>query len=149
MAVVFPPYSSGGGGGGAVDSVQGKTGVVVLTADDVDAVPTVATASVVYANNGSGVPTPVSYGSTPTNGRIAAYGAGGVMSVAAPSNGGHATNKTYVDGLTNALDARLDALEAANFVTSSDGSVEDMRAMTAAEYTALATKDAKTYYATT
>ena len=35
----LPSGGGGGGGGGAVDSVNGKTGVVVLDADDVDALP--------------------------------------------------------------------------------------------------------------
>lgn len=36
---VIGQMPGGGGGGGAVDSVNGKTGVVVLTATDVDAKP--------------------------------------------------------------------------------------------------------------
>jgi hypothetical protein len=38
MAIIIkPPVSGGGGGGGAVDSVNGQTGVVVLTTDNIDA----------------------------------------------------------------------------------------------------------------
>ena len=38
MAIIIkPPVSGGGGGGGAVDSVNGATGVVVLTTDNIDA----------------------------------------------------------------------------------------------------------------
>lgn len=37
MAIVIKPPVSGGGGGGAVDSVNGATGVVVLTTDNIDA----------------------------------------------------------------------------------------------------------------
>ena len=36
MAIIIkPPVSGGGGGGGAVDSVNGQTGVVVLTTDNI------------------------------------------------------------------------------------------------------------------
>jgi hypothetical protein len=37
MAIIIKPPVSGGGGGGAVDSVNGQTGVVVLTTDNIDA----------------------------------------------------------------------------------------------------------------
>lgn len=37
MAIIIKPPVSGGGGGGAVDSVNGETGVVVLTTDNIDA----------------------------------------------------------------------------------------------------------------
>jgi len=37
MAIIIKPPVSGGGGGGAVDSVNGATGVVVLTTDNIDA----------------------------------------------------------------------------------------------------------------
>jgi hypothetical protein len=37
--IMVSPGSSGGGGGGAVDSVNGQTGVVVLTSNDVGALP--------------------------------------------------------------------------------------------------------------
>jgi hypothetical protein len=38
MAIIIkPPVGGGGGGGGAVDSVNGATGVVVLTTDNIDA----------------------------------------------------------------------------------------------------------------
>ena len=35
MAIIIKPPVSGGGGGGAVDSVNGQTGVVVLTTDNI------------------------------------------------------------------------------------------------------------------
>lgn len=38
--VVVGPIPGGGGGGGAVDSVNGETGIVVLTASDVGAATT-------------------------------------------------------------------------------------------------------------
>jgi hypothetical protein len=37
MAIIIKPPVSGGGGGGAVDSVNGQTGVVVLSTDNIDA----------------------------------------------------------------------------------------------------------------
>jgi hypothetical protein len=37
MAIIIKPPVSGGGGSGAVDSVNGQTGVVVLTTDNIDA----------------------------------------------------------------------------------------------------------------
>ena len=37
MAIIIKPPVSGGGGGGAVDSVNGQTGVVVLTTDNINA----------------------------------------------------------------------------------------------------------------
>lgn len=37
MAIIIKPPVSGGGGGGAVDSVNGQTGAVVLTTDNIDA----------------------------------------------------------------------------------------------------------------
>ena len=37
MAIIIKPPVNGGGGGGAVDSVNGATGVVVLTTDNIDA----------------------------------------------------------------------------------------------------------------
>ena len=50
--------SASGGGGGAVDSVNGKTGVVVLDADDVGALPDTTTASDLgaYVKPSSGIP---------------------------------------------------------------------------------------------
>lgn len=49
---------SGGGGGGAVDSVNGKTGEVVLDADDVGALPDDTTAADLgaYVKPGGGIP---------------------------------------------------------------------------------------------
>lgn len=38
-ALAIAAVNGGGGGGGAVDSVNGKTGVVVLNAEDVGALP--------------------------------------------------------------------------------------------------------------
>jgi hypothetical protein len=37
MAIIIKPPVNGGGGGGAVDSVNGQTGVVVLSTDNIDA----------------------------------------------------------------------------------------------------------------
>lgn len=50
--------AAGGSGGGAVDSVNGKTGVVVLDADDVGALPHTTTASDLgaYVKPSSGIP---------------------------------------------------------------------------------------------
>jgi hypothetical protein len=50
--------AAGGSGGGAVDSVNGKTGVVVLDADDVGALPDTTTASDLgaYVKPSSGIP---------------------------------------------------------------------------------------------
>jgi hypothetical protein len=50
--------AAGGSGGGAVDSVNGKTGVVVLDADDVGALPDTTTASDIgaYVKPSSGIP---------------------------------------------------------------------------------------------
>lgn len=39
--LVFPSSSSGGGGGGSVTSVNGQTGVVVLTASNINYTPAV------------------------------------------------------------------------------------------------------------
>lgn len=47
-------WNSSGSGGGAVDSVNGKTGVVVLTASDVDALPDTYTAPVDSVNGKTG-----------------------------------------------------------------------------------------------
>lgn len=51
-------WGNGGGGGGAVDSVNGKTGAVVLDADDVGALPDTTTASDLgaYVKPSGGIP---------------------------------------------------------------------------------------------
>ncbi|AHB12144.1 tail protein [Xylella phage Paz] len=48
--------TGGGGSGGAVDSVNGKTGAVVLTASDVDALPTTAAGSSLATLSGGKIP---------------------------------------------------------------------------------------------
>ncbi len=50
-------YNHGGGGGGAVDSVNGQTGIVVLTASDVGALPDSYTAPVESVNGKTGAVT--------------------------------------------------------------------------------------------
>lgn len=149
MSVLFPPYS-GGGGGGAVDSVQGMTGDVVLDAGDVGAIPNVyanadGSTRIPYYLANSGVQGVVIMDINPTSGTVPKRQASGHILVPNdPTFGSQATNKNYVDGLTTALDARLDALESAGFIQG-DGSVTDLVAKTQAEYDAL-TPDATTHY---
>lgn len=58
LGVEFVVRQSGGGGGGAVDSVNGKTGVVVLDASDVGALPDDTTAADLgaYVKPSGGIP---------------------------------------------------------------------------------------------
>jgi hypothetical protein len=117
MAVIFPPYS-GGSGGGAVDSVNGQTGAVVLTATDV------------------GAPTIAQYNTL--------VGTVGGMSDALGQLTNEVDTKANQTDLT-ALTTRVTDLEDAGFVTSSDGTVTDIRALTQTAYDAL-TPDATTHY---
>lgn len=101
--------NAGGGGGGAVSSVNAKTGVVVLTAADVNAVPGVAnpTAPSVVTVNTDGTTTATVYSQSATANSIARREAAGTLNVAqVPTAPGHAASKSYVDGLI-ALQATL------------------------------------------
>ena len=61
---IFGATSSGGGGGGAVDSVNGQTGIVVLTASDVGAISAL-TGDVTASGSGSVAATLASTAVTP------------------------------------------------------------------------------------
>lgn len=155
MSVVFPPYSPGGGGGGSVASVNGDTGPdVVLDAADVGAIAKPGAApgqqnrvplfDATGALSGyANAVTTASQGAIPlrtTSGHI-------ILPVSAPTNAAWAASKGYVDGINTALDARLDAIEAAlpTFITS-DGTVEEVVARTQVEFDAIVTKPATTHY---
>ena len=153
MAVQWPPWSGGGGGGG-VASVNGDVGpAVVLDAGDVGAIPNVyanadGSTRIPYYLANSGVQGVVIMDINPTSGTVPKRQASGHILVANdPTFGTQATNKNYVDGLTAALDARLDALESAGFIQG-DGSVTDLVSKTAAEMAGI-TPDATTVYAVT
>jgi hypothetical protein len=131
--------------------VNGDVGpAVVLDADDVGAIPdTYANADgstrIPYYLANSGVQGVVIMDINPTSGTVPKRQASGHILVPNdPTFGSQATNKNYVDGLTTALDERLDALEAAGFIQG-DGSVTDLVAKTQAEYDAL-TPDPTTHY---
>lgn len=90
--------SGGGGGGGAVDSVNGQTGAVVLTATDVGAVVSSAIASRVYGTGTVGeAATYTIGGGAATAWSLAQRGADGVLLVGTPTAATHATTKGYVD----------------------------------------------------
>lgn len=92
-----PDWVEGGGGGGAVDSVNGQTGTVVIDADDVNAVPVSTTANRIYGTDNAGAPALLQVSDAATGSTVALRDVTGHVVTAAPTDGAHATTKTYVD----------------------------------------------------
>lgn len=94
------PYKAEGGGGGAVDSVNGKTGAVVLDAEDVGAVPSAeGDAYRAYITNSDGDnDTMILEGLNPLPVTIPVRTETGAIVAATPTEDSHAATKGYVDG---------------------------------------------------
>lgn len=95
-AQAFLTGGTGGGGGGAVDSVNGQTGVVVLTPVDIGAQDTI-----------TGAATTVTSSDLTASKAVVSNASGKILSSATSS-----TEIGYVAGVTSAIQTQLDAKQA-------------------------------------
>nr|WP_296763770.1 hypothetical protein [Rhodococcus sp. (in: high G+C Gram-positive bacteria)] len=104
-------------------------------------VPLVSTINVAYANNGSGVATPLAFTSAATPSTLAFRTTGGVVSVGTPTADSHATPRKYVeDALLLKAAASHTHTKADVGLGSVDNTADSAKPVSAAQQTALNAK---------
>lgn len=134
----FTFNASVGGGGGAVDSVNGKTGIVVLDADDVGADIAGSASNAEVSSKGYTDSKILEVNNSLKSGAFAE-----VLQEPGASETDTLSQKAITEAFNDALMAILVPL---NAKVGSNGSVTNNIALTQSEYDALAVKDPNTLY---